>query len=57
MAERWAMEQGTWPEVIATGGDAQALFGDWEVVHAVSPDLVVYGIALAYTQHHIRHGT
>jgi len=57
VAERWAEEQGTWPEVIATGGDAQALFGDWEVVHAISPDLLLYGIALAYANHHIKHGT
>ncbi|MFT3786042.1 MAG: type III pantothenate kinase [Tepidisphaeraceae bacterium] len=57
MAERWAEQMGTWPEVIATGGDAHTLFDDWEVVHAVSPDLLLYGIALAYTKHHIKHGT
>jgi type III pantothenate kinase len=56
-AERWAESCGTWPEVIATGGDAHALFDGWEVVHAISPDLLLYGVALAYTQHHIRHGT
>ncbi len=56
-AEYWATEQGTWPEVIATGGDAPTLFADWEIVHAVSPDLVLYGIALAYSEHHIRHGS
>lgn len=57
MAERWAEQQGVWPEVIATGGDAHALFDGWEVVHAVSPDLLLYGIALAYANHHIKHGT
>jgi type III pantothenate kinase len=57
MAERWASEMGTWPEVIATGGDAQALFADWEIVHAISPDLMLYGVGLAYTNHHIKHGT
>ena len=57
MAERWAEEQGTWPEVIATGGDAAALFDGWEIVHAVSPDLIFYGLALAYTNHHTKHGT
>lgn len=56
MAERWAEQMGTWPEVIATGGDANALFADWEIVHAISPDLLMYGIALAYTNHHIKHG-
>lgn len=57
MAERWAEENGTWPEVIATGGDAHALFDGWEIVHAVSPDLLLYGVALAYTNHHLKHGT
>lgn len=57
MAERWAEASGTWPEVIATGGDAAALFEGWEIVHAVSPDLLLYGIALAYTEHHIKHGS
>ena len=57
LAESYALELGTWPEVIATGGDAQALFGDWELVHAVSPDLTLYGVALAYAEHHIQHKT
>lgn len=56
MAERWAEEMGTWPEVIATGGDAAALFEGWEIVHAISPDLLMYGVALAYAEHHIKHG-
>lgn len=56
-AERWAEQMGTWPEVIATGGDAHALFDGWEIVHAVSPDLMLYGVALAYTNHHIKHGS
>lgn len=56
MAERWAEEMGTWPEVIATGGDAAALFTDWEIAHAISPNLLMYGLALAYTNHHIKHG-
>jgi len=43
--------------VIATGGDAHALFDNWEIVHAVSDDLLLYGIALAYTNHHIKHDT
>lgn len=57
MAERWAEQMGTWPEVIATGGDAKALFDGWEIVHAISPDLLLYGLALAYTNHHIKHGS
>ncbi len=57
LVENYATDLGTWPEVIATGGDAKRLFGDWELVHAISPDLTLYGIALAYANHHIKHGT
>jgi type III pantothenate kinase len=55
--ESYATELGSWPEVIATGGDAETLFKDWELIHAISPDLTMYGIALAYANHHIAHGT
>jgi type III pantothenate kinase len=54
--ENYATELGTWPDIIATGGDAAKIFGDWELIHAVAPDLTLYGIALAYTEHHIKHG-
>jgi type III pantothenate kinase len=56
MVENYATELGAWPEIIATGGDSEALFGDWELIHAVAPDLTLYGIALAYTEHHIKRG-
>lgn len=57
VVEGYATELGTWPELIATGGDAEVLFKDWELVHAVAPDLTLYGIALAYANHHIKHGS
>lgn len=57
LVENYATELGYWPDVIATGGDAQKLFEDWELVHAISADLVFYGVALAYAEHHIKHGT
>jgi len=57
LVENYATHLGAWPDVIATGGDASRLFGGWELVHAVSPDLTLYGIALAYAEHHIKHGT
>lgn len=58
LVEQYATELGFWPEVIATGGDAAKLFEGWEdIVHAISPDLTLYGIALAYANHHIKHGT
>jgi type III pantothenate kinase len=57
VVETYATELGTWPDIIATGGDAPKLFGDWELIHAIAPDLTLYGIALAYTEHHIRNKT
>jgi|SRR5688500_6518010 len=58
LVENYATELGFWPEVIATGGDAQKLFEGWEdIVHAISPDLTLYGIAKSYADHHIKHGT
>ncbi|MGA2442989.1 MAG: type III pantothenate kinase [Tepidisphaeraceae bacterium] len=56
IAENYATQLGQWPEIIATGGDAHRLFDGWELIHAISLDLGLYGIALAYTNHHIRHG-
>ena len=55
LAENYATELGTWPEIIATGGDAKSLFDGWELIHAISPDLTLYGIALAYANHYIKH--
>jgi type III pantothenate kinase len=57
LVENYATELGSWPELIATGGDAARLFEGWELVHAISPDLTLYGIALAYTNHHLKHGS
>ena len=56
LVENYATELGTWPDIIATGGDAAKLFEGWELIHAISPDLTLYGIALAYTNHYIKHG-
>jgi type III pantothenate kinase len=55
--ENYAADLGSWPEVIATGGDARLLFDGWDIIHAISPELTLYGIALAYTNHHINHKT
>ena len=53
--ENYATELGAWPDLIATGGDARQLFEGWELIHAISPDLTLYGIGLAYVNHHIKH--
>jgi type III pantothenate kinase len=55
LVEQYAMQLGTWPDIICTGGDAAVLFEGWELIHAISPDLTLYGIALAFTNHHIKH--
>ncbi|CAN5618246.1 type III pantothenate kinase [soil metagenome] len=55
--ETYATELGYWPDILATGGDAPLLFDGWELIHAIAPDLTLYGIALAYTEHYIKHGT
>jgi type III pantothenate kinase len=57
LVERYAVELGNWPEIIATGGDAKLLFDGWELIHAIAPDLTLYGVALAYAEHHIKRGT
>jgi type III pantothenate kinase len=55
LTEQYAMQLGTWPDIICTGGDAVALFEGWELIHAISPDLTLYGIALAFTNHHLKN--
>lgn len=57
LTENYATELGLWPDIIATGGDAEKLFEGWELIHAIAPDLTLYGIALAYAEHHIKHKT
>lgn len=57
LVENYATELGHWPDIITTGGDAAKLFDGWEMVHAIAPDLTLYGIALAYAEHHIKHST
>jgi type III pantothenate kinase len=57
LVEQFAVDLGQWPEIIATGGDAAKLFQGWELIHAVAPDLTMYGIALAYTEHDLKNET
>lgn len=48
LIERYATALGTWPHVVATGGDAQALLGNSELVDSFIPDLVLQGAALVW---------
>jgi type III pantothenate kinase len=47
LVERYATAYGAFPLVVATGGDAEALFSDSELVQRVVPDLVLDGIRVA----------
>ncbi|HMN96745.1 MAG TPA: type III pantothenate kinase [Phycisphaerales bacterium] len=47
LVERYATSYGAFPPVIATGGDAQAIFGEDELVDRVIPELTLLGIAAA----------
>ena len=48
LVDRFALAYGGYPRVIATGGDAQALFENDDIVEHVVPDLQLAGLARAY---------
>ncbi len=47
LAERYAEDYGAYPIVIATGGDAEMLFKDDELIDRIVPNLTLIGIAAA----------
>lgn len=47
LVERYSEAYGAYPLVIATGGDAEALFGHDELVNRIVPDLTLQGMAVA----------
>jgi type III pantothenate kinase len=47
LVEQYAESYGAFPLVVATGGDAQALFGNHELVDRIVPELTLLGIAAA----------
>ncbi len=47
LVEAYAAEYGAYPTVIATGGDAVALFSDYDLVGAVVPELTLQGLVVA----------
>ena len=51
LVEHYAEVAGAFPTVVATGGDAALLFGEYELVDRVIDDLTVRGIAAAYRSH------
>lgn len=48
LAERYAEAYEAYPVIIATGGDAQAIFESEELVERIVPDLTLKGIALSF---------
>jgi type III pantothenate kinase len=49
LAERYALAYDAWPPIIATGGDAESLFRNDDLIDRIVPDLVLRGIAVAAT--------
>lgn len=47
LVEQYSERYGAYPMIIATGGDAQMLFGDDELVDRIVPNLTIMGIQLA----------
>ena len=47
IVERYAEAYGAFPMIVATGGDAEALFEDDELVDRIVPDLALRGIIAA----------
>ncbi len=50
LVEKYAESVGSFPMVVATGGDAELLFKDHELIDRIVPDLTLLGIAASYQQ-------
>lgn len=51
ITERYATELGAWPELVATGGNAELIRQHTNIIDHLVPDLCIRGIALAYRKH------
>ncbi len=47
LVERYADHYGAFPQVIATGGDAESVFASDELIDRIVPDLTLLGMAIA----------
>lgn len=52
LLELYADVLGGWPHVVATGGDAQRILGQSELIDSLIPDLVLQGVALVCQYQH-----
>lgn len=44
LVEAYALETGQYPIIVATGGDADLLFREWELIDRIVPDLTLKGL-------------
>jgi type III pantothenate kinase len=51
IVERYATELGSWPDLIATGGQAELIRRHSNIIDRVVTDLCIRGIALAFRKH------
>lgn len=51
VVERYATELGQWPDLVATGGNAELVGQECDFIDRIVPDLCIRGIALAYRKH------
>jgi len=47
LSEQYAMRYGAYPQIIATGGDAETLFKEDELIEQIVPDLQLQGIVVS----------
>ena len=50
LVERFAGQLGTWPQVVATGGDLELLKDECDFCDSLVPDLGLMGVGLAYAR-------
>lgn len=53
IVERYATELTTWPDLVATGGNAELIARHTDIIDRVVPDLCLRGIALAHRRHYM----
>lgn len=51
IAERYATELKSWPDLIACGGNAELVGRHTEIIDRIVPDLCIRGVAVAYRLH------